>query len=149
MGNRPDKSRAETGLQPADLRLTDGQDDAQRDFLDNLANGDRSLGQYEFVRAVQTDFLNVIRDTIAQLQLPTGNGGPRRTFLVDTHQKDQLYAFKLAGFLAENDVEVDFNHESHDPNLSLTKFERSVRQVQNQVSSLRSQLECWKNGIVE
>ena len=72
MGNRPDKSRAETGLQPADLRLTDGQDDAQRDFLDNLANGDRSLGQYEFVRAVQTDFLNVIRDTIAQLQLQQG-----------------------------------------------------------------------------
>lgn len=117
--------------QPVDPGLTDGQDDAQQEFLDNLASGDRSAGQYEFVRATQTDFLNVIREIIAQLQLPTGNGGLHRTFLVDTHQKDQRHAFELAAFLAKNDVEVDFNQESHDSNLSLTKFEQSVRQAQN------------------
>lgn len=134
---------------PADLRLTDGQDDAQRDFLDNLANGDRSSGQYEFVRTAQTDFLNVIRDIIAQLQLPTGNGGSKRSVLVDTHQKDQLYAFELAGFLAKNDVEVDFNQESHDPNLSLTKFEHSIRQVQNLIILAGKVDHTWLKGRIK
>jgi hypothetical protein len=135
--------------QPMDLGPAEGKDDAQGDFLDNLANGDRSSGQYEFVRAAQTDFLNVIRDIIAHLQLPKGNGGPRRTFLVDTHQKDQLYAFELAAFLAEKDVEVDFNHESHDPNLSLTKFERSVRQVQNLIILAGKVEHAWLWGRIK
>jgi len=135
--------------QPVDPGLAEGQEDIQRDFLDNLANGDRSSGQYEFVRAAQTDFFYVIRDKIAQLLLPTGNGGPRRTFLVDTHQKDQLYAFKLAGFLAEYDVEVDFNQESHDPNLSLTKFEQSVRQAQNLIILAGKVEHAWLWGRIK
>jgi hypothetical protein len=68
---------------------------------------------------------------------------------VDTHQKDQVYAFKLAGFLAENDVEVDFNHESHDPNLSLTKFERSLRQVQNLIILAGKVEHAWLKGRIK
>lgn len=134
---------------PTDQGIADGQDDAQRDFLDNLANGDRSSGKYEFVQAGQTDFLNLIREKIDLLRHPTGNGGPRRTFLVDTHQKDQLYAFKLAGFLAENDVEVDFNYESHDPNLSLTMFEQSIRQAQNLIILAGKVELAWLTGRIK
>ena len=134
---------------PADLRIADVQNDYQRDFLDDLANGDRSSGQYEFVQSAQANFINVIQDKIAQLQLPSGNGGLRRTFLVDTHQKDQRYAFKLAGFLAENDVKVDFNQESHDPNLSLTQFEQSVRLVQNLIILAGEVDLAWLKGRIK
>lgn len=131
--------------QPVD----DGQDEGQRDFLDNLANGDRSSGQYEFVRAAQTDFINVIREKIDLLRHPAGNGRPHRTFLVDTHQKDQLHAFELAGFLAKNDLDVDFNQESHDLNLSLTKFEQSIRQVQNLIILAGKVELAWLTGCIK
>ena len=116
---------------PADLHTAKVQDEAQRDFLDNLANGDRPAEQYEFVQSDRTDFLNVVRDYIDQLRHPLGNDGPRRTFFLDTHQKDQRYAFKLADLLVEKGVMVDFNFESRDPAISLAKFEKSIRQVQN------------------
>jgi hypothetical protein len=135
--------------QPADLLLSDCQDDVQRDFLDNLANGDRSSGQYEFVQTAPTDFLNVIQDTIAQLQLPKGNGGPRRTFFMDTHQKDQRYAFKLADILVENGVDVDFNLESRDPTLSLARFEQSIPLVQNLIILAGKVELAWLKGRIK
>ena len=62
------------------------------------------------------------------------------SYLIDTHQKDQRYAFKLADFLMEEGAEVDFNHESRDPTVSLVKFEQSVKNVKNLV------LVCGKVG---
>ena len=51
-------------------------------------------------------------------------------FLIDTHQKDQRYAYKLADLLAERGADVDFNKESRDPTESLRGFERAVQDVQ-------------------
>jgi len=135
--------------QPADLNPADCQDDVQRELLGNLANGDRSSGQYEFIQTAQTDFLNVIRDTIAQLQLPKGNGGLRRTFFMDTHQKDQRYAFKLADILVENGVDVDFNLESRDPTLSLARFEQSIPLVQNLIILAGKVEQTWLMGRIK
>ena len=61
------------------------------------------------------------------------NGSTPHTCLLDTHQKDQRYAFKLADYLADKGIDVDFNMESHDPTISLTKFEQSLREVKNLV----------------
>jgi hypothetical protein len=134
---------------PPDLNLSDDQNDAQREFLNNLANGDRSSGQYEFVQRPQTAFLDVVRDIVAQLQMRLGNGAPRRTFFMDTHQKDQRYAFKLADLLAERGLDVEFNQESRDPTLSLARFEQSIRQVQNLIILAGKVDLAWLKGRIK
>ena len=116
---------------PGDLTLKSIDDEGQRNFINELATGERKAGAYEFVQGSRTDFINLLRDKIAALQQPAANGQTEFTFLVDTHQKDQRYAFKLADFLAGHGVLVDFNLEFRNPDLSLTKFEESLWQVQN------------------
>jgi hypothetical protein len=116
---------------PGDLVLADIEDEAQRNFLNELANGAREAGSYEFVQVAQNSFIQLLREKISALQQPHTNGVAAHTCLVDTHQKDQRYAFKLAAFLTEQGITVEFNQESRDPTLSLTKFEQAVREVQH------------------
>jgi hypothetical protein len=98
------------------------------------------LGQYEFIKCLQSDFVSLVRERIDQCRQQTEDPARYPSYLIDTHQKDQRYAFKLADFLMEKGAEVDFNHESRDPTVSLVKFEQSVKNVKNLV------LVCGKVG---
>jgi hypothetical protein len=98
------------------------------------------MGQYELVRCLQSDFVSLVRERIEQSRQLTGIQTRQLSYLIDTHQKDQRYAFKLADFLLDKGAEVDFNHESRDPTVSLAKFEQSVKNVKNLV------LVCGKVG---
>jgi hypothetical protein len=116
---------------PPELEIKTIENRTQREFLLKCAHSDRQAGQYEFVRAPQSAFINLVLEKLAQ---PIAEKPPEpdgQSFLVDTHQKDQRYAFKLAEYLSELGVEVDFNHESGDPLLSRDKFEQGIRQVKN------------------
>jgi len=134
---------------PGELDIGTIEDETQRNFLDSLANEERGLAQYEFVSGTQMDFVNLVRQRIAELQSQPLDGEPTHTFLVDTHQKDQRHAFKLADYLLEQGVEVDFNHESRDPTLSLTKFEQSVRQVKNLIIMFGKVGPAWLHGRIK
>jgi hypothetical protein len=46
-------------------------------------------------------------------------------------------------------LDVDFNQESHDPNLSLTKFEQSIRQVQNLIILAGKVELAWLTGCIK
>jgi hypothetical protein len=83
------------------------------------------------VKCLQADFINLVMERIARCRLPAPDPSRNRTYLIDTHQKDQRFAFKLADFLSEKGAEVDFNQESQDPAISLAKFEQSVKRVRN------------------
>ncbi len=125
---------------PSDLDIATVEDEAQRRFLQNCETRPRTLGQYEFVKCLQSDFVSLVRDRIDQIRQQTNDPARHPSYLIDTHQKDQRYAFKLADFLMEKGAEVDFNHESQDPTVSLIKFEHSVKNVKNLV------LVCGKVG---
>ena len=116
---------------PEALAIADIEDEAQRDFLNKLATGDRETGAFEFVQGTQSDFIHLLREKIAALCQPQTRGGTSTTCLVDTHQKDQRYAFKLADYLSGRGLAVEFNQESRDPARSLSSFEQAVREVQN------------------
>jgi hypothetical protein len=125
---------------PSDLDIAAVENERQRQFLQDCETRHRTLGQYEFVKCLQSDFLSLVRERIDQCRQQTEDPVRHLSYLIDTHQKDQRYAFKLADFLMEEGAEVDFNHESRDPNVSLVKFEQSVKNVKNLV------LICGKVG---
>jgi hypothetical protein len=125
---------------PADLDIAGIENEDQRRFLQNCDTRPRTLGQYEFVKCLQSDLLGIVRERIDQLRQQSELSAGHPSYLIDTHQKDQRYAFKLADYLMEKGAEVDFNHESRDPTISLVKFEQSVKNVKNLV------LVCGKVG---
>jgi hypothetical protein len=115
------------------LDLEAVEDLQQRQFLLNCQNRPRELTQYELVKCLQADFINLLAERIAGCRLPAPDTSDDLSYLIDTHQKDQRFAFKLADFLSSNGAEVDFNQESMDPTVSLAKFEQSVKRVKNLV----------------
>jgi len=125
---------------PADLDIAGIENEDQRRFLQNCETRPRTLGQYEFVKCLQSDLVGIVRERIEQVRQQPDVSASHPSYLIDTHQKDQRYAFKLADFLMEKGAEVDFNHESKDPTISLVKFEQSVKNVKNLV------LVCGKVG---
>jgi hypothetical protein len=118
---------------PPDLDLEAVEDLQQRQFLLNCQNRPRELTRYELVKCLQADFINLLAERIAGCRLPAPDTSDDLSYLIDTHQKDQRFAFKLADFLSSNGAEVDFNQESMDPTVSLAKFEQSVKRVKNLV----------------
>ena len=125
---------------PSDLDIAAVENEQQRQFLQNCDTRPRTLGQYEFVKCLQSDFVSLVRERIDHCRQQIDDQPRQLSYLIDTHQKDQRYAFKLADFLMEKGAEVDFNHESRDPTVSLIKFEQSVKNVKNLV------LVCGKVG---
>jgi hypothetical protein len=116
---------------PADLDIEAVEESQQRQFLGHCQNRPRHLTQYELVKCLQADFINLVIERIARCRQPAPDPSRNLTYLIDTHQKDQRFAFKLADFLSEKGAEVDFNQESQDPAISLAKFEQSVKRVRN------------------
>ena len=116
---------------PPDLDIDAVEDNQQREFLKNCQDRPRELIQYEFVKCLQADFTKLVIERIARCRKPAHDPSRNPSFLIDTHQKDQRFAFKLADFLSGKGAEVDFNQESQDPTISLAKFEQSVKQVKN------------------
>jgi hypothetical protein len=125
---------------PAGLDIEAIEDGRQRHFLRNSENRPRELNQYEMVKCLQTDFVNLVLERITRCRQSASDPSRTLSYLIDTHQKDQRFAFRLADFLLGNGAEVDFNHESQDPTISLSKFEQSVKRVKNLI------LICGKVG---
>ena len=116
---------------PPDLDIGAVEDSRQRQFLKNCQDRPRELTQYEFVKCLQPDFINLVLERITRCHQSAPDPSSNPSYLIDTHQKDQRFAFKLADFLSGKGAAVDFNQESQDPTISLVKFEQSVKQVKN------------------
>ena len=116
---------------PTDMDIAGVANDAQRQFLESCETRPRVQGQYEFVRCLQSEFVHLVAERIAGLREEGRSASQALSYLIDTHQKDQRYAFRLADYLLDQGAHVDFNHESCDPMVSLVKFEKSIHQVKN------------------
>ena len=130
-------------LSPAEI-----EDEAQAAWLQQWERGDRGESNFQFVRSDRQALIDQVLQTIASLRQETAGNQPIR-FLIDTHLKDQRYAFKLADLLAEQNVDVEFNQESHDPVKSLTDFEQAVRQVQNLIIMFGNVAPAWLKGRMQ
>jgi hypothetical protein len=134
---------------PEDLNIAAIENEEQRRFLESCENRPRAPGQYEFVRCLQSEFVNLVGERIAGLAADARDESRRLSYLIDTHQKDQRYAFRLADFLLDKGADVDFNHESSDPLVSLVKFEQSVKKVKNLVLICGQVGPAWLVGRIK
>jgi hypothetical protein len=134
---------------PTDLEISTIQNEDQRRFLESCDTRPRALGQYEFVRCLQSEFAHLLVERIAGLREEAQETSQTLSYLIDTHQKDQRYAFRLADCLLEKGAQVDFNHESSDPMVSLMKFEKSVHQVKNLILICGQVGSAWLVGRIK
>jgi hypothetical protein len=116
---------------PPDLDINAIEDADYRNFLIDLEQGDRGKRNFEFVRASMVDFAEIVRAKASALQPAPAGAPPGDSLLLDTHQKDQRFGFKIADMLAENGIEVQFNQESADPVKSLDQFESAIQHAKS------------------
>lgn len=135
---------------PAGLKMEEIADKEQAHWLTNLEQGDRQDTHFQFIRSSEQALIDQVMQTIASLQQEISSSATTSmSYLIDTHQKDQRYAFELAGLLARKNVEVEFNQESNDPVKSLTNFEQAVRKVQNLIIMFGHVAPAWLKGRIQ
>lgn len=118
---------------PKSLAYEDIEDREYAGFLESLERGTREKPDFEFIRDEKTCLSRLVRQTVDQIRLERettarGNDAP---ILLDAHQKDQLFAFRLAAYLSGKGLWVEFNKESVDPVTSLRNFEAALKYVRN------------------
>jgi hypothetical protein len=117
-------------------------------FLNQLENGQRKKSSYRFVRAPAT---SVTREVFAALDLilkpppPVSIGSAA---LVDTHPKDEKYAFNLSSILANNNVQPLITSGEDDPGKNIEGFEDLLRQVSLLIVVFGQVAEEWVTGRI-
>jgi len=112
---------------PKHLQWENIEDEDYRAFLQSLENDAREGKTYEFIRDQKTYLPDLILEKIAQIQQKRRDEADIASILLDTHQKDQRFAFKLADYLSSKGLEIEFNQESRDPLSSLHNFEEYLQ----------------------
>jgi hypothetical protein len=136
---------------PETLAEADFEDAGQMRWLLNLEQASRPGGGYQFVRASREPFLAQVRDTlerIADRGACAQAGLPQ--FVIDTHRKDQRYAFALAASLAQRmpDLEVNFTKDADGPD-GWRQFEEAVRRARDLIVLFGQVAPDWVLGRVE
>ncbi len=133
---------------PASLDFKMIEDENHRQFLDRLENGAREKNNYEFVREAQIDLTAFILQKIATFQPPQNWDHGKVSLLVDSHQKDQRFAYELAAELARKGADVDFTKESSNPIRSLENFEEAIRRVKHLIVMFGQVAPAWLLGRI-
>lgn len=114
-----------------DLQLETIEKQGYRNWLNNLRNDLRENRNHEFIHCSRLAFTQLVLQKIQEITNQFIPETKPFSYLIDTHQKDQHFAYRLANCLTEQGIDVDFNKESRDPIKSLENFENSLKQVRN------------------
>ena len=109
------------------------EDNAHAKLLTSLENDKRLKRNYEFIRSDKTALSDLILRKVKLMQKEKQSQVRPHTILLDTHQKDQRFAFQLADYLSRAGLNIVFNQESLNPGLSLNNFEQSLKHVNSLV----------------
>jgi hypothetical protein len=136
---------------PESLTDEDFEDEDHKSWLASLEQAARSGGSYQFVRAGREPFIAQaldLLDRIAEQQASTQSGPPH--VLIDTHRKDQRYAYALAAGLAQRlpDLELDFTKDAEGAD-GWRQFEEAVRRARDLIVLFGQVAPSWVRGRVE
>lgn len=148
------RSQVETGLHshtrqlvwvPKSLGYKDIEDREYAGFLESLERETREKSGFEFIRDEKTYLPRLIQQTVAQIRREREAEGDDTDapILLDTHQKDQRFAFKLADYLSGKGLRVEFNQESRDPASGLRNFEEALKHARNLIIIYGSVAPVW------
>lgn len=120
------------------------EDESYRAELERIEHGERGDGAYDFVRGSGTLLVPQIVEKLEQARKAAATPAPALgAVLLDTHLKDQLYAFELGRLLVERSVQPYINPQDDDPNKNLEAFESRLRQVSTLVILYGQVSEGW------
>jgi len=116
---------------PQQLDRESIEDPAYNQFLDKLENGSRHQRAYDFIRGPSSSIVREILEKIDSLKASTNTHQDALVpaALLDTHFKDQAYAYSLSQYLLERHVQPYINPEEDDPRKNLKIFQERLKQV--------------------
>jgi hypothetical protein len=136
---------------PDSLADGDFEDEEQRSWLADLEKASRSGAGYQFVRTGREPFIAQVIDHLERIkdQRAASEAGSAH-ILIDTHRKDQRYAFALAAGLAQRipDLELDFTKDADGPD-GWRQFEDTVRHARDLVVLFGQVAPDWVRSRVE
>jgi hypothetical protein len=103
---------------PSNLDFEAIEEEGYRNFVKQLESGSRGKKKYEFVQSSKSALTREIDDLAQQLiaeETDPGNNGALLPVLLDTHIKDQLYAFDLGKLLLQHQIQPYINPQEDDP----------------------------------
>ena len=100
-------------------------------FLDQLENGPRRQSAYHFQRELPSVMTRQVLSMVDQLKAQRASPPPASlgATLLDTHVKDQLYAFELGQYLIKRHVETFINPQEDNPAANITSFTERLKKV--------------------
>lgn len=134
---------------PDRLNAEDFEDEAQAEWLHRLEHEYRPEHHYQFVRCSRQNLTDQIRQMLKTLRQQQVTIDGQARFMIDTHQKDQVHAYKLAGLLAEYNIDVGFNKEADNPIDNLDAFDQAVRDVQHLIITFGAVAPGWLKRRIE
>lgn len=136
---------------PETLLAEDFEDEGQKLWLGNLEQASRTRRGYQFVRAGREPFVTQVLDSLDGInaQRAAAEVGPPH-ILIDTHRKDQQYAYALAAGLAQRipDLELDFTKDADGAD-GWRQFEDTVARAHDLVVLFGQVAPDWVKSRVE
>jgi len=128
---------------PPDLKLEAIASEAYKAFLNKLENEKCSEKNYDLVRCAASELAVEILHKSEQLQVVSPASPKGRAILLDTHLKDQLFAFELGRYLAENGVQPFMLQETDEPKKTLPHYEELLNEVDTLVIFFGNVAQEW------
>jgi hypothetical protein len=129
---------------PKELEIKDIEEN-YANFLKSHENLVREEGKYEFMRESKTYITDLILQKIDQIrqEQESGDDTDSAPVLLDTHQKDQRFAWDLAAYLSKKDINVEVCKESKDPRTNLQNFVKYLKHANSLVIIFGNVTPSW------
>lgn len=114
---------------PESVKYNEVEDEAYGQFLASLEADERRGQKFEHIRKGKTELFQIIAEKVEQMKTSSNGDIAAGAILLDTHQKDQRFAYKLADFLADKGLDVEITKESRDPVQTMRNFEEYLKYV--------------------
>ena len=115
---------------PPDLNIEkDIVDGDYKRFMNQLVRGTRNETHYNFVRCTPGELTNEIVNKLNQLTAVPPAPPVDQAVLLDTHRDDQIFALKLASYLAQKGIQFHFLPEVSDRRVYQASYEGLLKEV--------------------
>lgn len=117
---------------PDDLDFADIEDEEYKGFITNLGTSNIKPKGLDVIRSSKSDFAKEIINTAEKLKAEkfrTNNKDGKLSVLLDTHAKDEMYAWELSTALFKNQIFSFINPQEDDPRKNIELLSERISRV--------------------
>ena len=131
------------------LSLESVSSETHRAFLKNLESGEREQKSYDFVREPAERLVEVILGKLERLETAIATTEDASSILLDTHVKDQSFAWDLGRYLVARGIQPFIHPETDDPEAGIRAFEDQLARVRKLVVFYGHVSRRWVESRIE